>query len=141
MKPLSAFISYRKKNVSHDSLHGLSGLTLLELLAVMTIIGLTASIAVPRMLLAVDAISASAEEHVLVEITAQIKLYAYLRHTPQHLDFQDQSIYRNNEQDAIANFTHLMFKGQQITWNTNGYTDTQILEYSLRGREKQLVLD
>jgi prepilin-type N-terminal cleavage/methylation domain-containing protein len=120
---------------------GCKGFTLLELLAVMALIGLLAGTAVPHMFSAVDAISAGAEERTLSEITARMKFLAYLRHTPQYLAFDGRSIYQAAQQPPVTEFEHLIFTQQQITWNANGFPDVQFLEYTLRGREKRLALE
>jgi prepilin-type N-terminal cleavage/methylation domain-containing protein len=116
------------------------GFTLLELLTVITLIGLIAGIAVPRMLLAVEAISADGEERVLVQMVEQLKLYAYLRNDPHQLNFEAHTVYRHPYQTAIADFEHLWFPSQQITWNAKGFSNARILDYTMRGQEKQLVL-
>lgn len=120
---------------------GCKGFTLLELLAVMALVGLLAGTAVPRMFSAIDAISAGAEERTLSEIAARMKLLAYLRHTPQYLAFEDRSIYQAAQQPPVAEFEHLTFTEQRITWNVNGFPDAQSLEYTLRGQKRRLSLE
>jgi prepilin-type N-terminal cleavage/methylation domain-containing protein len=141
MKRLFIHSSARRRSVLRDCGQPCSGFTLLELLAVMALIGLLAGTAVPRMFLAVEAVSAGAEERTLVEIIGQIKLYAYLRHTPHHLAFNGQRIYQDAQQTAVADFKHLMFAEQQITWSANGFPDAESLKYTLRGQEKRLSLE
>lgn len=117
------------------------GFTLLELLVVMTLIGFMAGVAVPRMFLAAESVSAAAEEHALADMVKEVKFYAYLRHAPQLLIFEGRYIFRDEGRSTAAEFTHLRFPNQRITWNTNGFSEKRRLEYTLRDQTKTLVLE
>jgi len=111
----------------------------LELIVVMTIIGLSAAIAVPRVLLTIESVSADAEQRILREMVDQIELHAFLRQQNQQFIFKNQSVF-NRANTLVMSFDHLCFVNQLITWNVNGFPDIQSLHYTFRGKEKTLFL-
>jgi len=115
------------------------GFTLFELLAVMAIIGLSLSLALPQMLATVEAVSVDAEHKTLKEMVDQIKLYAFLRQKSHLLEFENRSVY-DESHSVIKEFDYLRFPKQTITWNIKGFPDTRRLEFKMRGQDQSLAL-
>ncbi len=116
-----------------------SGFTLLELLVVMTLIGLMAGVAVPRMGTAVETVLADAEKRTLVEMTAQVKLHAFLRQQSHTLLFEEGAV-KYPEGTLVKAFDYIRFPRQRIYWNTRGFPNIRTLDYTIRGQADQLAL-
>ena len=114
------------------------GFTLLELIVVMAIVGLSASIAVPRMQLAIERVSADAEQRALLEIVGHIELYAFFQQKNYTLRFEEGSVL-NQTNTPIITCDHLWFSKQIITWNGNGFPDAESLDYTFCGQKKTLA--
>ena len=115
------------------------GFTLLEMVVVLVLIGLSASITLPRLSQTVDAVNAGVEERTFLELIDSVRLRAFLRQKNITLHFSDHSISIDGENEPMA-FQLLQFEEQNITWNGNGFPNAPVIRYELRGLEKELAM-
>lgn len=113
------------------------GFTLVELLVVMVIVGAVVGLVAPRLIGAGEAIKAAAEERKLADIVETVRMRSFLRQASYTIKFADHKLRVENEA-AGWQFKFISFPPTALTFNGNGFTDSQALRYLLRGVEKVL---
>jgi prepilin-type N-terminal cleavage/methylation domain-containing protein len=115
------------------------GFTLLELLVVLSIVGMSAALAVPPLYRTYQNLQAGAEERRLGEMAAATSLSAFCRQQDRTLHLADRTV-RDQEQAVLEHFRFLTFPRQTIHWNANGFPDARKLRYAIRGTPREMPL-
>lgn len=116
-----------------------AGFTLIELLAVLIIAGFLASLVAPKLFATYERIKASAEEKKLREVLEFAKSRSFLRQTPFIIRFDDHTLEMTN-QGVLIRFEYIRFSRSALTFNANGFSATEKLNYYVRGRKRALDL-
>ncbi len=125
----------------HQSLLTFSkGFTLLEMMVVLTLVGLIVAATMPRLFLTIEAVRANTEERSLIELIDGVQLRAFFRQHDRTLQFTEQQIGVKGSETELVQFDYLWFPDQTIAWNGNGFPDHQVMRYRLREEEKELRL-
>ncbi|OPX18845.1 MAG: hypothetical protein BZ151_12400 [Desulfobacca sp. 4484_104] len=115
------------------------GFTLVEILLVMLIVGITVSLTSPRLFSAYEKIRAAAEEQKLRQVVGSLQMKAFLRQVEYTVQLADRrlSVARNDEK-TLFTFTYISFPAASITFNANGFASATVIRYFAAGREKTL---
>ena len=111
------------------------GFTLIEILVVMLIVSLGASLVGPRLFGVYEKIQASVEEQKLVDLLAMVKMRAFLRQTPYSIE-TDRNILKIKDEKAGVVFSWITFPNAGVTFNGNGFPDANSITYFIRGKKK-----
>jgi prepilin-type N-terminal cleavage/methylation domain-containing protein len=114
-----------------------SGFTLLELMVVLIIIGLSASLVSPRVIGIYDKAVLHAEEQKLHDCIALVKNRSFIRQVPLKMVFKDDGVTIEGEAATIK-FQMMTFSPLVVTFNGNGFTNTGKIPYLALGTEKVL---
>lgn len=112
-----------------------AGFTLIEVLVVMIIAAAGISLVGPRLFNTYEKIKASSEEQKLFDIIEAVKMRAFCRQVSYTILFEEKNISWKNR-DVFVKFNYLIFPESSITFNGNGFPDTNAIKYIMRGREK-----
>lgn len=115
------------------------GFTLLELLVVLFIVGMSAALAAPPLYRAYENLQAGVEERRLREMAAATSLSAFCRQQERTLHLADRTV-RDQEEQVLEHFRFLTFPRQTIHWNANGFPDARQLHYVIRGTPREMPL-
>ena len=129
---------WRVRKVARPGLHD-PGFTIIELLVVLIITGLLASLVAPKLFATYERIEATAEEKKLRELIEFAKSRSFLRQIPFIIRFDDHTLEITN-QGALIRFKYILFPRSALTFNANGFSGTQKLIYYVRGRKRTLDL-
>lgn len=113
------------------------GFTLIEILLVMMIAGASIGLAAPRLISAYDSIKASAEERKLTNFVETVRIRSFLRQVSYTIEFENNILKIKNGNTRVK-FDYIDFPPAYITFNANGFTDSDALRYIIRGEEKVL---
>jgi len=113
------------------------GFTLLEMMVVLTLVGLVAAATMPRLFLTIEAVRANTEERSLVEMLDGVGLAAFFRQQPRTLQFMEHRIGVKGSETESMEFEYLWFPEQTIVWNGNGFPDQAVVKYQIRDVEKE----
>ncbi len=117
---------------------GRAGFTLLELLVVMVLVGLTMTTVTPRLYHSLDNYRADAEERALLELTERAAYRAFFRQREVTLHFSDRMVL-TPAQEEVVSFAFLAFPEQVVSWNHNGFSAAMGINYTIQGRERTLT--
>ena len=112
-----------------------SGFTLIELMVVLMIIGLSAALVSPRVIEIYDKIMLHAEEQKLRDCFAVVKNRAFIRQVPLTMVFKENGVTIEGEPAPVL-FDIVVFPPQALTFNGNGFSDTEKISYQAMGAEK-----
>ncbi len=112
-----------------------SGFTLIELMVVLIIIGLAASLVSPRVMSIYDKVMLHAEEQKLRDCFVGVKNRSFIRQVPMRMVFKDNVLTIEGEA-ATVKFQKMTFSPLVVTFNGNGFSDTGEIHYQALGIEK-----
>lgn len=112
-----------------------SGFTLIELMVVLIIIGLAASLVSPRVMSIYDKVMLHAEEQKLRDCFVGVKNRSFIRQVPMRMVFKDNGLTIEGEA-ATVKFQKMTFSPLVVTFNGNGFSDTGEIHYQALGIEK-----
>lgn len=118
-------------------LSGQKGFSLLELLTVMVIVGLSATVVGPGMFASYEKIKSFSEEKKLAALINSVSYRAFFRQVPQVVHCTD-NILTLNDNEFRFEFNYLIFPETVITFNGHGFADQAVLAYQSRGQVSQL---
>lgn len=113
------------------------GFTLIEILVVMMIAGACIGMTAPSLINAYNGIKASAEERKLTDFMETVKMRSFLRQISYTIEFENNILKIINGGTRVK-FDYIDFPTADITFNANGFTDSDALRYIIRGEEKVL---
>lgn len=103
----------------------------------MVIAGAGIGLVAPRLIGAYDGIKATAEEQKLTDFVETVKMRSFLRQVSYTIEFEN-NILRIKNTGTRVKFDYIDFPPAGITFNANGFTDSDPLRYIIRGEEKVL---
>jgi prepilin-type N-terminal cleavage/methylation domain-containing protein len=112
-----------------------SGFTLIELMVVLMIIGLSVALVSPRVLDLYDKVMLHAEEQKLRECFAVVKNRAFIRQVSLTMAFKEKAVTIQGESSPVR-FDIMTFAPVVVTFNGNGFSDTEKISYQALGAEK-----
>lgn len=131
---------YRTRTPNFHSLKSkfnTDGFTLIELLVVLIIAGAGVSLVAPSLIGALEGIRAQAEEKKLADVVEAVRMRAFFRQVPYVIEFNENVLTVRNEKVRIE-FEFIDFAQTTLTFNGNGFADSDALKYKLKGAEKAL---
>ena len=114
-----------------------NGFTLIEMLVVLIITTALLSLVTPNLFHAYDKIRASTEEQRLVDLIENIKMKAFLREVSYTLVFDNKVLYVKNHTLRVS-FRFIRFPSCRLVFNSNGFSNVNILKYVALGRQRNL---
>jgi len=116
------------------------GFTLLEMMVVLMLVGLSVAVTMPRLFLTIEAVRANTEERMLMELIDGVQLRAFFRQQDRTLEFVEHRIGVKGSEAESIQFDYLWFPDQTIVWNGNGFPDHPVIKYHIREVEKAYQL-
>ncbi|MBF0225772.1 MAG: type II secretion system protein [Desulfobacterales bacterium] len=114
-----------------------SGFTLIEILVVMVIFTLGASIVFPAIVRSYDKVCSHAEERRLTDILNEVKMRAFFRQTAYTLVGNGRNL-KIKEKEIKINFKYIEFSNFALVFNGNGFPNKSSIEYKVQGKEKKI---
>lgn len=121
-------------------LSGQKGFSLLELLTVMIIVGISSSLVAPNMFASYEKIKSYAEEKKLAALITSVRYRAFFRQVPQVVHCAE-NVLSLNENEFRFEFNYLNFPETSITFNGHGFADQSVLVYQIRDQMSELRCD
>jgi len=116
------------------------GFTMIELLVVLIIVSLTASLVGPSMFHRYEKIKARDEEQRLFLLLDAVGMQAFLSQTARTIDCRENQI-SLVEQKETVDFTYLTFPATSVYFNANGFAESPALAYRIGEEEKSVSLE
>jgi len=120
-----------------------SGFTLIELMVVLIIVSLLASLVGPVIFKRIEKVKISAEEKKLESIFESAKIISFTRKAPLFIKLENNVLIVMNdvmkEMDATE-FKFIAFENSLVHFNANGFSETKKIKYMCDHGEKNLFL-
>jgi len=121
-----------------------SGFTLIELIVVMLIVSILASMVGPEIFKRIEKIKISADEKKLELILDTAKLLSFTRKSPLFIKLEDNVLTimdDDREPMSSTGFQFFFFKKDLVHYNANGFCDQKDIKYVCDNRERSLSLE
>jgi prepilin-type N-terminal cleavage/methylation domain-containing protein len=132
--------------VSKHNLSHITGVTLIELLIVMVLVGLLLSLVGPFTFNLIDSASARNEKMQLIRWVKSESFSSFSQENNRRFKLEGQRIYQQPSKANITNwstlkqFEYLFFEPQILEFNKQGYPRPDVIDYRIQGVEEQLDL-
>ena len=121
-----------------------TGFTLIELMVVLIIISLLASLVAPAIFKRIEKAEISAEEKKLASIFESAKIISFARRTPVVIKLENNILTIMNtarEPKSSTGFQFFLFEKDLVRYNANGFCDQKDIKYICDNRERILSLE
>lgn len=131
---------------SKHALTRIAGVTLVELLIVMVLVGLLLSLVGPFTFNLIDSASARNEKMQLIRWVKSESFSSFSKENSKRFKLEGQSIYQQPSEpntpnwETLKEFEYLFFEPQVLEFNTQGYPRPDTIDYRIQGAEEQLDL-